>query len=144
VADKFLNSGPPSSLTASFQGNDYTSVVNANASVAGLLFDASRRLVNFTISGVDGTVGSFVVVIAKALLDGTPVVFVDELPVASTYTENDTHFLVRFDHILSTHTVTVGGSNTIPEFPLPSLVAMSSIFMTLILRRWSKRQRRMC
>jgi len=129
--------------TASFQRNDYTLVVNTNASTAGLLFDPNRRLINFTMSGTDGTVGSYVVVIPKALLDGTPVVFVDNLPVASTYTENNTHFLVRFDHMLSAHTVTVGGSNTIPEFPLPSLVAMSAIFMTLILRRRSKRQHKM-
>lgn len=128
---------------ASFQGNNYTLVVNTNASTAGLFFDPNRRLINFTMTGADGTVGSYVVVIPKALLDGTPVVFVDNLPVASTCTQNNTHFLVRFDHVLSTHTVTVGGSNTIPEFPLPSLVAMSSVFMTLILRRWSKRQRKM-
>jgi hypothetical protein len=102
MADKFLNNDLPSSVTASFQGNDYTSVVNTNASMAGLLFDANRRLINFTISGTDGIVGSFVVVIPKALLDGTPVVFVDNLPVASTYTENNTHFLIRFDHMLTT------------------------------------------
>jgi hypothetical protein len=129
--------------TASFQGNDYTLVVNTNASTAGLLFDPNRRLINFTMSGADGTVGSYVVEIPKALLDGTPIVFVDNRPVASTYTENNTHFLVRFDQTLSMHIVTLGGSNTIPEFPTPFLVAVSSIFMTLILRRWSKRERKM-
>jgi hypothetical protein len=68
----------------------------------GLIYDADRRLISFTMSGADGTVGSFVVVMPKALLDGTPVVFVDNLPTASTYTDNNTHFLIRFDHMLST------------------------------------------
>jgi hypothetical protein len=134
IADKFLNVGLPSAVAASFQGNVYTLVVNANASTSGLLFDANRRLINFTMSGADGTVGSLVVVIPKAVLDGTPVVFVDNRPVASTYTENSTHFLVRFDQTLSTHTVTLGGSNTIPEFPTPFFVAVSSMFVTVALR----------
>jgi hypothetical protein len=134
ITDKFLNVGLPSTAAASFQGNVYTLVVNANASTSGLLFDANRRLINFTMSGTDGTVGSFVVVIPKAVLDGTPVVFVDNRPVASTYTENNTHFLVRFNQSLSTHTVTLGGSNTIPEFSKPFLVAVSSMFIAVALR----------
>jgi len=134
IADKFLNAGLPSTVVASFQGNVYTLVVDANASTSGLLFDANRRLINFTMSGTDGTVGSFVVVIPKAVLDGTPVVFVDNRPVASTYTENNTHFLIRFDQALSTHTVSLGGSNTIPEFSTPFLVAVTSMFTTIALR----------
>jgi hypothetical protein len=143
MGDNFLNNGPPSAVTARFQGNDYTSVVNTNASAAGLLFDSNRRLINFTITGADETIGSFVVVTPKALLDGTPVVFVDNLPVASTYRENNTHFIIRFDHMLSTHAVTVGGSNTIPEFPLPSLVALSSTLITVILRKRGKPEHKM-
>lgn len=138
IADKFLNVGLPSTVAASFQGDVYTLVVNANASNSGLLFDANRRLINFTMSGADGTVGSFVVVIPKAVLDGTPVVFVDDRPVASTYMENNTHFLVRFDQALSTHTVSLGGSNTIPEFSTPFLVAVSSMFIIVALRRRHK------
>jgi hypothetical protein len=138
IADTFLNVGLPSTVAASFQGNVYTLVVNANASSSGLLFDANRRLINFTMSGADGTVGSFVVVIPKAVLDGTPVVFVDNQPVASTYTENNTHFLIRFNQGLSTHTVSLGGSNTIPEFSTPFLVAVSSMFITVALRRRHK------
>jgi len=138
IADKFLTVGLPSTAAASFQGNVYTLIVNANASTSGLLFDANRQLINFTMSGADGTVGSFVVVIPKAVLDGTPVVFVDNRPVSSTYTENNTHFLIRFDQTLSTHTVTLGGSNTIPEFPTPILVAVSSMLITVVLRRRHK------
>jgi hypothetical protein len=138
LGDIFLATAPPSSITVSFQGADHAAVVNANAaSTTNLYFDADRRLLNFTLSGTDGTIGSFVVVMPKSLLDGAPVVLVDNAPVASTFTENETHYFIRFDYALSTHAVAVGGSNTIPEFPFPSvsLVLAVSTLATMLLRR---------
>jgi hypothetical protein len=123
-------------LIVSFQGNTYAAAVNTNATVADLSFDSDRRLLNFTISGPYATVGSFAVLIPKALLDGMPLVFVDNAEVACTWTENGTHYTINFSYPLSQHTVTIGGSNTIPEFwSGPLLIAISTLVTAILGRR---------
>jgi len=77
-------------------------------------------------------------VIPEALLDGTPLVFVDDAPTPSDYKVNKTHYFVYFDYPLSAHSATVGGSNTIPEFPSVSLVVASSLLVTIVFRRLIK------
>jgi len=135
VSDIFMNNGPPSTLTVDFHESSYVPVVYTNSSASGLVFDADTRALNFTVSGTDGTIGSFVVVVPKALFDGTPVVLIDNVLVPSAFTENETEYVVRFDCALSTHAVAVGGSNTIPEFPAVCLVLAVSTLATVILER---------
>jgi hypothetical protein len=75
------------------------------------------------------------VLVPKALLDGSPVVFVDNIEVSRRIAENSTHYTIGFDYPLSQHVVSIGGSNTIPEFPSPPMLVVAFIFVTAILTR---------
>jgi len=122
----YMNTWPTVTTTVVFEGNQYTIGVNgysySSQPAWNLRFDAERRLFNFTMGeaylrGLE--VAEFVVLIDKRLLDGSPVVFMDNVMAPSTVAENGHQYFVRFSYKLSnetvTHDVTVGGSNTIPE-----------------------------
>ena len=110
----------------------------SNSTVSALQFDSSRRLLNFTATGPSGTIGQTKVVIAETLLDGSPTVIIDDgrtQPLSLRVTSNSTHYTIDFTYPHSTHAITVGGSNSIPEFPtsLPAL-AIPLLFITLGVR----------
>lgn len=122
---------PPYCPAVMFQGWLYRVTVFSNASATDLVFDSSRRLLNFTIGGMNGAIGRFLVIVPKILLDGTPVVFVDNVEVTSTLIEGAAYYFVRFEYSLGSHAVTVGGSRTIPEFPRGYLLIIFAAFVFL-------------
>ena len=127
--DGYMNTWPPVATTVSFDGNQYTLGVNgysySSPPAWNLRFDAERRIFNFTVGESylpGGEVSEFVVLIPKGLLDGSPIVFMDNVIMRSTLAQNATHYYVRFSYLISrhdtvTHDVMVGGSNTVPENP---------------------------
>jgi hypothetical protein len=137
-----LSTWSPIVATTYYQGDRFSPAVNGNSTAWNLRFDTKNRLFNFTIGETyrsKGKVAEFVVFIPKKLLDGSPVVLVDNRLVPSTFTENATHYLVRFDYMLTQNEVTVGGSNTIPENISPVLSFVIAVtLLHLILRRERK------
>ena len=129
-------------VTVNYQGNGYTASIQTNASTTNPHFDPDRGLFNFTFSGEDGSVGSFAVTIPKPLLKGTPVVIVDNARIASTYTENSTHYFVHFEYALSIHTATVEGSNAIPEFPSAFFVPAATLALIVLIALVLKKRRK--
>jgi hypothetical protein len=144
----YMNTWPTVTTTVTFQGNRYTMAVNGYSysipPAWNLRFDAERRLFNFTMGEpyLPGReVAEFVVLIQKPLIDGSPVVLVDNVIVTSNVTLDAGHYYVRFSYPLTqnetvTHNVTVGGSNTVPENAglLVSLVT-AVVFLHLFSRR---------
>jgi len=142
----YMNSWPPVTTTVVLEGNQYGIAVNgysySSPTAWNLRFDVERRLFNFTTAEIphstDG-VAELVVLIHKRLLDGSPIVFVDNAMVPSTFAQNATHYFVRFSYTLTgevTHEVTVGGSNTIPENTSPLVPLLITVaFLYLFLRR---------
>jgi len=144
----YMNTWPPVATTVVFDGNRYTVGVNgysySSPPAWNLRFDAERRMFNFTMGEPylpGGDVDEFVVLIPKGLLNGSPIVFMDDVMVRSTLAQNASHYFVRFSYVIShngtvTHNVMVGGSNTVPEItsPLVSLV-IAAVFLCLFLRR---------
>ena len=137
----YMNSWPPVTTTVILGGKRYGIAVNgysySSPTAWNLRFDAERRLFNFTTAEIPhstGEVAELVVLIDKRLLDGPPIVFVDNAMVPSTFTQNASHYYVRFSYTLTgdvTHEVTVGGSNTIPENTsplLPLLITVASLY----------------
>jgi len=137
----YMNSWPPVTTTVVLEGKRYGIAVNgysySSPTAWNLRFDAERRLFNFTTAEIPhstGEVAELVVLIDKRLLDGPPIVFVDNAMVPSTFTQNASHYYVRFSYTLTgdvTHEVTVGGSNTIPENTsplLPLLITVASLY----------------
>ena len=112
-----------------YQGNLYTLAMYSNASSNKVVFDLNRRLVNFTINGE--SVSDFLVVVPRILLDGTPVVFVDNVEAKSSFVEGATYYFVQFEQPLGLHVVTVGGYMTIPEFASTYLLAVTASCLAL-------------
>ena len=149
----YMNAWSLVTTTVFFEGNRYTIGVNgysySSPPAWNLRFDAERRLMNFTISDTylpTGKIAEFVALIPKPLLDGSPVVFVDDVVVPSTLGQNATHYLVRFNYTLTfnetVHNVTVGGSKTVPENASPLLsLSISVALLYLFLRRNERRRR---
>jgi len=110
--------------------------ISSNSTIADLHFDQSRHLINFTASGPPQTSGLTLVVFAKDLIRGAPVVIVDNGNVSAailSLTSNSTDYLLAFAYPHSAHAIAVGGSDTIAEFDvrnllieLPILIAASA------------------
>lgn len=115
-----------------------------NSTLSGFLYDEARQLMNFTVSGPDGTTGYCRASFAKALISGTPVVFIDGREVTyAPWSANETHYQVYFLYLHSAHSVTIGGSNTIPELWAPQLpAAIALAAAALALRRIGPRRAR--
>lgn len=105
--------------------------ISSNSTISNLQFDSKRGLINFTASGPPSTVGFTSVVFAKSLINGSPTVLIDggrTSPISLSMSSNSTHYFLSFSYPHSTHSITVGGSNTIPEFG----VSRSPIIFTII------------
>jgi hypothetical protein len=109
--------------------------VVSNSSVSGLVFDSTRGLLNFTVSGPTGTYGFFNATIAKSLLSGQPVVFIDGVQSLASVTQDANFWYVHVTYPHTQHHVTIGGSNTVPEFPSTPLLVILALLSIVILRR---------
>jgi len=112
--------------------------VVSNSSVSGLVFDSAKGLLNFTVSGPTGTYGFFDATIAKTLLSGQPIVMIDGMEHPASVTEDTNFWYIHVTYSHSEHQITIGGSNTIPEFPPIPLLAIIFILAMIILRRRTK------
>ncbi|MBO3754906.1 MAG: cobalamin-binding protein [Candidatus Brockarchaeota archaeon] len=112
-------------------------VLETNSTITYAYYDETRMLLNLTAKGEDGTVGALNATISKTLLDGAPVVFMDGREIPSSYTENSTHYQIHITYNHTSHTFTIGGVNTIPEFP--RVTSLLVIILTLMLIHTSRR-----
>jgi len=109
--------------------------VVSNSSVSGLLFDSSRGLLNFTVSGPEGSYGFFDATIAKSLLLGQPIVLIDRAERPASVSQDPSFWYIHVTYPHSEHHVTIGGSNTIPEFPAAPLLLCVLMLVMVILKR---------
>jgi hypothetical protein len=120
--------------------------VSSNSTLTGFQFDAARRVLNFTASGPIGSVGFTSVIMDKGFIDGPPMVLIDngKTSLLSFFvTSNSTHYFIALTYPHSTHLISIGGANTLPEFQadLPQVViALITVLFCLFLfqRRVSK------
>lgn len=123
--------------TVTTTGEGMVMQVVSNSSVSNLLFDSTRGLLNFTVSGPAGTVGFFDATIAKSLLSGQPVVLIDGVQTSASVGQDANYWYVEATYPHSQHHVTIGGSNTVPEFPqaIPLLLTLFSLALALLCSR---------
>jgi hypothetical protein len=69
------------------------------------------------VSGPSGSFGFFNVTVAKALLHGRPIVLVDGVEYSAIVTEDASFWYVYAVYSHSEHHITLGGAETVPEFP---------------------------
>lgn len=118
------------------QGNELRIQIVSNSTIRDLAFDSSRRSINFSVNGPYNTEGFCRAVIAKQLLDGIPLVYVDENQVDANITEDTTNYYVYFIYGHSSHSVGIYGSNTIPEFvPYTTLIVLTLVSIMILKRR---------
>jgi len=109
--------------------------VLSNSTVSGLAFDSTRGLLNFTVSGPQGTYGFFDATVAKTLLSGQPVVLIDGVQRSATVSGDTNFWYIHVTYPHSQHQVTIGGSNTVPEFPSVALLAIVLLLVLIAFRR---------
>jgi hypothetical protein len=117
--------------------------VSSNSTISNFQFDSSKLLLNFTVSGPPGTIGYTNVVIAKNLINGSPAILIDNglTPVlALSLTSNSTHYFIAFTYHHSTHQITIGGSNTVPEFPISTLPLLAFVLLLISLAVQKRRK----
>lgn len=113
--------------------------ISTNCTVQSYHLDLARRLLNFTTTGPDGTVALTSTILPRDLIDGTPIVLIDDgniSPTMLTIASNSTHYFITFAYPSSIRRITIGGSNTIPEFDNPTVVSFISFLVaTLVVLR---------
>lgn len=109
--------------------------VVSNSSVSNLVFDSARGFLNFTVSGPSGSYGFFNATIAKSLLSGQPIVFIDGVQSPASVSQDANFWYVRVTYMHSEHHVVIGGSNVIPEFPSAAALLVLLMLVMLAIRR---------
>ena len=123
-----------------YQGQPFHISIQSNSSVSNLKFDKERRLINFSVTGADGTRGYTNAVVPTALLDGPPIIMLNNQQITpSLLNQNTTHYIIRIDYHHSTQQVSIGGAYTIPEFPNGLLFPISATI--LLAATWIFRKR---
>jgi hypothetical protein len=123
----------PTTTTATIAGLQVQIV--SNSLVTSLIFDSTRSLLNFTVSGPDGSQGFFEATIAKSLLSGQPIVMIDGVEHPASVTEDTNFWYIHVTYPHSQHHVTIGGSNTVPEFPPAAVLAVVLMLMIILTKR---------
>lgn len=104
--------------------------ITSSSQVSSLIFDSTRNLLNFTVSGPSGTIGFFNATIAKSLLAGSPVLLMDGVEHSAIVTQDANFWYIYATYSHSVHQVTIGGSNVVPEFP--SILLLAAVFVIAI------------
>ena len=118
-------------------GGNFPVKVESNSTVYNFDFNLSEMSVSFNVSGVSGSAGWVNVTIPKALLDAPDdqwTILLDTTPTTYTKTENATHTYLHINYTHTTHTITIKGTQVIPELTLLTLlILLTAVFATVIL-----------
>ena len=112
-------------------GNDFPIIISTNSIVTDVKFDQSTKKISFIVQGDTGTKGVADVTIPKSLLSGDFNIMVDAqaIPqsdiIVTSDTQNETTLEINYHH--SSHEIDIVGTNAVPEFSLPSIVATIAI-----------------
>jgi hypothetical protein len=83
-----------------------------------------------------GTYGFFNATILKSLLSGQPIVLIDGVQSPASVNQDTNFWYVHITYVHSQHQVTIGGSNTVSEFPsAPALVILVLLSISILRRR---------
>jgi hypothetical protein len=111
--------------------NQYVFSVESNSTVSDFVFDTSKKMLSFSVSGESGTSGYTTVTMAKSLLvDPTKLdVLIDGTTYNYTLTETSDSWVLAFTYEHSSHTVEINlEAALVPEF---SNVLILFLFVTL-------------
>jgi len=141
----FLSGKPLIPQTAVLGNTSYTFYARTNAKLSDLSYDGQRINVHVgeTSPGsgqqsIYYTVRPDVFIVPKTMLRGDVTIMIDEQPANETKLENSTHHFFYFELPAGEHTLTLTGSEPIPEFnPILVATVASLIALSLSKRRQS-------
>jgi hypothetical protein len=111
----------------------FTVSVESNSTVSNLAFNQPNKEISFYATGPDGTIGFCNVTIPKQLLYGGPwSVLIDGISVTPTIAENETHSILYFTYIHSTHKVQIIGAHVIAPPPPPLSASISPLSSSIL------------
>lgn len=117
-------------------GSDIQLSIESSSDISEFAFDEQKKQISFRVSGFAGTNGSATIPVSK-VLEGPYNVMLDDKPIADFETiKNDTsaETSIKIDYSHSVHTITITGTNVVPEFPIPAIgliAALLSITATI-------------
>ncbi|MBX5321403.1 MAG: S8 family serine peptidase [Candidatus Bathyarchaeota archaeon] len=135
------SAGGPIKLTFSvpWEGEEYLVEITSNSTVTNFNFSQQQMKIGFNVTGDEGTVGFCNVTIPNILLGGPYTVLVNDVPITSEWTWNNTHSFIYFTYTHSEHHIDIVGSSAIPEFPLETflllLAMLSSVAAVMVKKR---------
>jgi len=107
--DNYPLMGMFSSFPISYQGEAYDVDVICNSTISSFQFDHENRIIDFAVSGSDGTIGFCRIVIPRALIESPYTILVDgqEIPYTELPISNITHAFLYFTYSQSTHHIKI-------------------------------------
>ncbi|MBX5327171.1 MAG: right-handed parallel beta-helix repeat-containing protein [Candidatus Bathyarchaeia archaeon] len=134
--------------TVTVDDRNFTVSIVSNSTIGGFNFDQSLMHVAFNVTGPVGAKGFFNVTIPKILLNvNTPphqwAITLDGnlVTLQTIITENSTHTFFYLTYDLTTHYVRIIGTNAYPEFPVPAVLLLTLIVVTLSVAVLLRRKR---
>ena len=114
----------------------YNVDVVTNSTVSDFKFNVDQKSIIFNVTGDNGIVGFCRVAIPKSLLwaDDGWAIFVDGQQLTDyTRFEDENYTYLYFTYIHSTKTVTIKGTNVIPEYPSTIILTILMVITTILL-----------
>jgi hypothetical protein len=99
------------------------------------VYEEFPRLGKVSTSALRQDHGFFDATIAKSLLPGQPIVLIDRVQTPASMSQDANFWHIHVIYMHSQHQVTIGGSNTVPEFPFIHLLMILLLRSVIILRR---------
>jgi len=123
-----------------WDGTAYNVDVLSNSTVSDFKFNVDNKSISFNVSGDDGTIGFCRVTIPKSLLwvdDGWTILVDSQSITDCTKFEDENFTYLYFTYTHSTKTVTIKGTNVIPEFPstMLELLMVTTLVTTILLKK---------
>ena len=101
--------------------------ISSNSTVSNIRYDRTHKLLNFTVTGPDGSSGMAAIILAKSLINGIPIVLVDNENDTATNLSligNLTHYSLSFTYPHSSHLISVGGSDETGKYDLYQMITV--------------------
>lgn len=127
---------------------EYSISVDSSSTILGFEFNQTEKNLSLNVTGVSGTSGYCEVLVPDGLLFGTFSLSMDGYDLVEGTDYNQTHeggyYKFNIAYIHSSHTITIVGSDAVPEFSawmiLPLFMAATLLATIVYRKRLNKRQ----
>jgi len=114
----FFNARSVGTLNRLQSGNiAYAVLTNSQLNASTASYDPNKKTYLLQTTGQDGTTASVNIALPISSVDGPPAVLLDNNLVSVAYSSDANNYYIYLTYTQSSHTLLIGGQNTVPEFP---------------------------